>query len=305
MREAIRLATQAGQGREAAVMYGNLGETLSGFEGPTAGLQVMREGITFALARGITEIVDFITPSTLDPLFARGELDEAFEVAAGLAAALEGTEVLTFAITRAAQARISALRGQAADIAESLDGLEATVRAAEAPEYLVMGLASSAVARAVLRQDNEAAALLTELATATNARHNMYYAAYLPTLVRTAVAVGRDDLAQRLTADYHARTPDAQHALVTATATLAEARGDHQTAAGGYADAAQRWEQFGVLPEQAYALQGHGRCLINLGQPGHATPVLRRARELFDQLGARPAVAETDVLLQQAVALSS
>jgi class 3 adenylate cyclase/tetratricopeptide (TPR) repeat protein len=305
MREAIRLATQAGQGREAAVIYSNLGETLSGFEGPTAALEVMREGITFALARGITELVDFITPSTLDPLFACGELDEAFEVAAGLAAALEGTEVLTFAITRAAQARISALRGRAADVAESLDGLEATVRAAEAPEYLVMGLASSAVARAALGQDDQAAALLTELATAPNARHNMYYAAHLPTLVRTAIAVGRNDLAQRLTTGYQPRTPYAHHALITATAALAEARGGHKAAADGYADAATRWEQFGVITEHAHALLGHGRCLINLGQPHEAAPILHQARALFDQLGSAPALAETDALLQQAVALSS
>jgi hypothetical protein len=85
----------------------------------------------------------------------------------------------------------------------------------------------------------------------------------------------------------------------------AEARGDHQAAADGYADAAQRWDVFGVIPEHAYALQGHARCLITLGRPNEAAPILHQARALFDQLGAAPALAETDTLLQQAVALSS
>jgi hypothetical protein len=92
---------------------------------------------------------------------------------------------------------------------------------------------------------------------------------------------------------------------MTATAAIAEAAGDHQAAAGSYADAAQRWEQFGVIPEHAYALLGHGRCLINLGQPHEAAPTLHLARALFDQLGAMPALAETDALLEQATALSS
>ena len=73
----------------------------------------------------------------------------------------------------------------------------------------------------------------------------------------------------------------------------------------GYADAAGRWEQFGVIPEQAYALLGYGRCLVSLGRQSNAAPVLRQARELFRSLGATPAVSETDELLETATALSS
>jgi hypothetical protein len=103
--------------------------------------------------------------------------------------------------------------------------------------------------------------------------------------------------------DYQPHTPYAHHALITATAALAEAGGDHQVAANGYA--ARRWQQFGVIPEHAYALQGHGRCLINVNQPYEAAPILHHARELFDRLGAAPALAETDALLRDATALSS
>ena len=50
---------------------------------------------------------------------------------------------------------------------------------------------------------------------------------------------------------------------------------------------------------------GHGRCLINLGHPHDAAPILQHARELFTRLRAAPALAETDTLLRQTTALSS
>ena len=101
------------------------------------------------------------------------------------------------------------------------------------------------------------------------------------------------------------RSPYAQHALVTANAALAEARGDRQVAADAYAEAADRWGRFGVVPEQAFALLGQGRCLVGLARPTEPAPVLQHAREIFDGLGAAPALAETDALLQEATALSS
>jgi len=59
-----------------------------------------------------------------------------------------------------------------------------------------------------------------------------------------------------------------------------------------------RWERFGVVPEQAFALLGQGRCLLGLSRP-EAASVLHHAREIFERLGATPALAETDALLEQ------
>jgi hypothetical protein len=101
------------------------------------------------------------------------------------------------------------------------------------------------------------------------------------------------------------RTPYAQHALVSVHAALAEADGELETALTGYEDASGRWERFGVVPEQGFALLGQGRCLLGLARPIDAVPVLQRAREIFERLGAAPALAETDSLLQQATPLSS
>ena len=52
----------------------------------------------------------------------------------------------------------------------------------------------------------------------------------------------------------------------TARAALSEAHGDLEAAAAGYADAAERWQAFGVVAEQAFGLLGQGRCLIGPGR---------------------------------------
>jgi hypothetical protein len=211
---------------------------------------------------------------------------------------------LTLAITRAAQARIAALRGQTAST-DALTWLEATTRGAAAPEYAVLGLSAAALARTASGQHTTAKALLEEIEATPEARNNIFYAAHLAALVRTAIAIDATPIAEQLTAGYQPRYALGEHALNTAEAALAEARRDLPAAADGYAASAGRWERFGVVPEHAYALQGHGRCLIDLGQPYEAAPILQRARTLFDRLRATPALTETDALLQHATPLSS
>jgi class 3 adenylate cyclase/tetratricopeptide (TPR) repeat protein len=299
MREAIGLATRAGLGAEAALILNNLGAQLWMFEGPAASQEVLREGVAFAKQRGLVEYETFIMAGTLDNLIDVGKLDEALEVAAGLAEPFEAADdVVSLAAVRAAETRIHAMRGKADQIVVSLDWLESTLR--EAGNFMVVGLWSSALARAALGQDDRAAALLTEVASAPGAREVGYYVAFLPGMVRTAQRLGNQELAKRLTDDVEPLYPYAEHALVAASGALAEERGDFRNAAVAHSEAADRWEQFGVVPEQAFALLGEGRCLVRLGRPTDATPVLKGAHEIFERLQAAPALAETDTLLQQA-----
>jgi tetratricopeptide (TPR) repeat protein len=285
-----------------ALLHNNLGYVLWLFEGPGASLEVLRAGIGFAQARGLTEIVDVITASTLDALLDSGELDEALHVAARIAAAEGVQDVLT---AKSVNARTLALRGRTGQVAASLDSLESTARAEGSSDYAIMGLGSSALARVGLAQHDRAAALLAEVEAIPGARETPMYAANLPAMVRTAVALGNRALAERLAKSFEPRYPYGEHALVAANAVLAEARGDFEAAAEAYADAAERWERFGVVPERAFALLGQGRCLICLGRKPEAARVLGQARELFGSLGAAPALAEADALLQRATALSS
>ena len=305
MREAIRLATNAGQGREVALLHNNLGFARWAFQGPKAAITELDNGIAYANARGVAEAADWATVSRLDPLFDAGQLDEALALASALTERLHDDQLIHLSEVRGVEARVHTLRGQPVLAADYLDWLEITSRDAGAAEVLVFGLGAAAITHAALGHLTNAAALLAELAAAPGTRGNTYYAALLATLVRTALIINQPDVAQSLISDYQPHTPYAQHALTTATAALAEAWGDHQAAVDGYADAAERWEQFGVIPENAYALQGHGRCLIHLGRVHEAAPMLQHARELFTQIQASPALGETDTLLQRAVARSS
>jgi len=92
-----------------------------------------------------------------------------------------------------------------------------------------------------------------------------------------------------------------EHALAATGALLAEAEGDYAEAPERYADAAARWQRFGAVLEQAYALAGQSRCLVALGDPTVETP-LREARALFSAMGARPRVEECDAILASALA---
>jgi hypothetical protein len=305
-REAITLATEAGQGREVALLHNNLAEALWPIQGPAAALEILQAGIVFAQSRGLTESADVMTSSTRERLEDSGRHEQALTLTAGAGERFEaGGNLLDLTSVRSLQVRILTLRGQADQIADQLDWLESTTREAAAIEYTILNLAAAAAARAAIGQRDEAAALLGEIEAAPDARETSYYLAYLPLMVRIALSVGNLHLAEQLAAGVELRTPSAEHALVTVDAMLAEAHGDQRTAAEGYADAARRWQQFGVVPEQAFALLGQGRCLVGLGRPTEATPALRAARTVFNALQAAPALAETDTLLQQASALSA
>ena len=165
MREAIPLATLVGQGREAATLHNNLGVELWIFEGPQAALAELATGIAFSTARGLTEMADWTTTSTLSPLFDAGLLDQVLETASILVEYLDANPA-TLAEVRSVQARIHVLRGTPARAADHLPWLETTSRDTGDAEGLVFGLGSAAVTHAALTNPTHAATLLTELAAA-------------------------------------------------------------------------------------------------------------------------------------------
>jgi tetratricopeptide (TPR) repeat protein len=119
----------------------------------------------------------------------------------------------------------------------------------------------------------------------------------LPEVVRIALALDDVSLARSLAGGIHTDWPLDDHARTTITALLAEAGGDIRRAAVAFADAAQRWHDFGVPYEEAQALLGQGRCLLALGTAAEAAGSLTGAREVFERLGAAPALVETEALL--------
>ena len=298
LREAIQLASQAGQGRSVATYHNNLAVSLWGFEGPAASLEAIEDGIRYAESRGITGMSQSMRCGSVDPILESGAFDRVLEIVAEEAVRLETAgDRSDLAVVRAAQSRIAVVRGSAADAKSWLPSFVEAAREIASPDFATC-LGAAAGLHLLLGRPSQAATLLDEVERSPDVRTSVNYPAFLPMMVRTANAVGDVALGQRLIAGVEPTYPLAEHALVAARATLEEAGGNLQAAADTYSDAADRWDRFGVVPERAFALLGHGRCLVGLGRPTEAAPVLRQAREIFQRLRAVPALAEADALLE-------
>jgi uncharacterized protein with PIN domain len=183
------------------------------------------------------------------------------------------------------------------------DWLVEKARASAAADIVAIAVTSAARALAT-EAPERACALLAELEQAAGTRESPYYARELAAMLRTALDADDRKVAKRLVDGLEPRYPLHEHALCAARAQLAEHAGEHEKAAVLYAEAAGRWQQFGNVPECAHALLGQGRCLLALADPAAEEP-LRQAAELFSSMGYRPALAETEALLEQTTALAS
>ncbi len=302
MREALALALKAGQGRDVAVLYLNLSASLLRLQGPAASTAVAREGVAYARDRGLAEIADVLTGNTL--LAQAGDLDALLEVVAREVPRLDATGDTAMLVgLRSEEAMIRALRGEADAVEPWVAWLEQAARATEDWQSIPPALTAAALVRAQLGDDAKAVALLADVEAYPGVRDTLNHAVALPSIIRAAVALHERELAGRFVRGFEPRYPYAEHALVAAKAILAEADGDLEAAAAGHADAAARWERFGVVTDQAFALLGQGRCLLALGRPAEARHALARARTIFERLRARPALAETDELLRRVTAM--
>jgi tetratricopeptide (TPR) repeat protein len=298
LRRALALSVERGRSRDAAVFYNNLSETLWVYEGPQAALALAREGVDFCERRGIAELERNIGAQSLFFLAHCGRVTEALAEAEPLAAQLEATGAVSLITVLSVQLRLLAERGDAGGAAADAERLAAAARETAEVQQLSIGFAAAARLLLAHGRHDEARALLLELEQTSGIRGDINFAANLPELVRCALALRDAALAAQLADGVQPRTPLHEHALCAARAQLAEAGGEHARAATLYAEAAGRWQEFGEVPERAYALLGHGRCLLSVGRSAAKVP-LATARELFASLGYKPALAETEALLAQ------
>jgi tetratricopeptide (TPR) repeat protein len=293
VRQALQLALEQNLGREAAVIYGNLGGAVWSYRGPRAALDVFDEAIAFCERRGIAEMVlqtRSLIPTALAEL---GHTEQALAEAGPLADRIEAGGDMSFVATRALQVRLLAERGGPEEAPTT--ELVAAARGIALSGFI--SLAFAVVAQLHLAQGRRAQArtLLQELDELA-ARIDYDYMSVLPSLMRVALSLDDEPLARRLASGIQPATPHGVHVVVTAEAQLAEAVGLQADAAQRYHEAAERWREFGNVPERAYALLGQGRCLAALSKRDAEAP-LREASELFASMGYKPALAETDALL--------
>jgi class 3 adenylate cyclase len=295
MRRALALAIEQGEGRTAAAVHNNLAIARWQHEGPRAALAACREGIDFCERRGITEFTLGIAAMSTNFIAELGQSEQALAEAEPLAEQMEPAGDATFIEPRSLQLRLLAERG-AHHNAPPADELVAAARESVEPQLCALAFAAGARLLLAQRRRQQASALLVELEQVVGTRSDPYYAFALPEIVRIAHALEQPELAARLADGVQPVTPLFENALIACRAQVAEAAGDHARAAVLYAEAATRWQEFGSVPERAYALLGQARCLATLDKPEAEAP-LRAARELFASMGYRRALAETDELL--------
>jgi hypothetical protein len=283
-------------GQDTAALQNNIALARYPLEGPVRALIDFEQGIAFCEQRGLAESAAALEANCPGLLVELGRTEEALERAGQLAATVEasGTTHLLIELRSVELAgRLARGEHEAADAAAWL--IQAA-RQSGAADMIALALAPAAITLG-----NQGSALLAELEQAPGARETTYYARQLAAMSRIALAAEDSALAKRLAAGLEPRYPLDEHALCAVRAQLAEHSGDHADAANLYAEAGARWQEFGNVPERAYALLGHGRCLLALSRPEAEKP-LREASDLFGVMGYKPALAETEALLEQVAA---
>jgi hypothetical protein len=302
MERALALLVERGAGRDAAALMNNLAIARYPLRGPAHALAAFEEGIAFCEQRGLAEPAAQLESECPLLLAELGRPEEALERAARLAAVANASDD-TYALIWARSVELASrlARGEQGARGE-VDWLIEAARAIGTAEMLVLALATAAAALTA-ETPARACALLAELEQGPGTRESTY-ARQLAAMVRTALAAGDAALAKRLADGLEPRYPLDEHALCAARAQLAEATADHAEAATLYTEAAARWQEFSNVFERAHALLGQGRCLRALGQPGPEQP-LKEARDLFAAMGYKPALTETEALLEQAAAAAA
>ena len=302
-RQGLTLAIEQGEGTIAAVLYNNLAIVAGLYEGPQTCLDLYREGMGFSERRGLTEMAEFMAGGQTPVLAELGHTEQALSDATRIADQLEQTGNFQFTDPRSLQLHLLTERGQH-DHAPGPEPMLKAARDSGIPWAMAATVAAAASLRHAQQHPDQARHLLHELDQTPATRTDHIYANVPPCLVRTALNLNDPNLASSLSQGVPPLTPLRQHALTSCQAQLAEATGNHTEAASLYADAAKGWRDFGNVPECAYAVLGQGRCLRALGDQTAQHP-LTEARELFASMGYRPALAETEALLQQAQAAAT
>jgi class 3 adenylate cyclase/tetratricopeptide (TPR) repeat protein len=300
MERSLALLVEQGAGRDAAILQNNLAVARYPLEGPGGSLTAFEKALAFCRQRGLGESAALCEANCPGLLVELGRPEEALERAARLAALTEASgDTHSLGEVRAVELAIRLARGDEY-IRVEIEWLVGAAGKSGSADLTVVTLVSAAAA---LASDAPADArrLLVTVERLSRGRATPYYARQLAAMLRVALAAGDLGLGERLATGLEARYPLDEHALCAARAQLAEDTGELAKAAALYGDAAARWKKFGNVPECAYALLGRGRCLLALGEPDAQEP-LGEARELFASMGYKPALRETEALLDRIAA---
>jgi class 3 adenylate cyclase len=292
-------AKDQGLARLAGALHCNLAEILAVYRGPEAALAKRREGLEYVERRGDEASLSYLREGLFGDLIWAGRWDEALAGADELDRLLrERDDVMDLNLCRANRALLLSLRGDVPEAVTFSCRAQEEGRHSAALFVRCACLVSTALVSSALGHRQDVVQSLAELSgLPPEARVDPDYLYRLALAGRLAVAAGRPSLAVALAEGVCASRAWDSHALLTISALLKEDGREFEEAAEAYAEAARRWHDFSVPYEEAQARLGLGRCLVALGRAPEAAPALTEARAIFEKLGARPALADTETLL--------
>ncbi len=303
VRRALELGIVRGQSMAVLPIYNNLALQSWLDEGPQSAVDTLMDGVRFAERRGLGTELHAV--QLCGPLHDLGRWHEVLTKAEELSESVEATgSSVALSNLRKYQARVFALIGECRKALPLAEFALDVARDMGSVDWIMPAVSVTALARLGTDDRSGAVDLLSGLARTPKFRETASAAWFLAEMIRTATGAGDVALAERLAGGFEPISAYMGHALFVAHPIVAEAKGEFEPAARDYAEAADRWERFGVVPERAFALLGLGRCRLELGHRG-VTDTLQEARAIFKALGARPSLDETDALLERATALSS
>jgi class 3 adenylate cyclase/tetratricopeptide (TPR) repeat protein len=299
LQRGLEAAEAQGLAREEDTIRFNSALTIMEFKGTTASLEATLQGLETARRRGNKTFVRAYEAALVGRRYFTGDWDQALEAAeAAESRLLETEDYFDLFILQGARVMVLTSRGLADEAEPHVQWLSEHGPQAEEHWSAAMTRIASIAWHGARGEWGKVRGLLPELR-----EHGViYFLEFCPSVVRCALSAHDEDWARQLVNDIVPLTPLREHVHATCRALLDEADGQHEAAVSGFADAAARWHDFGVPYEEALALLGQGRCLVALGSAEEARESLSAAREIFVRLGAKPALAEIEGLLQQAAA---
>ena len=284
LREARDIGLRLGLGRATAVAMNNLADGTYHFVGLRPARALWDEAIEFSHGRGITSTEMWQRGERLRALYHLGDWDELGReavVVLGWAKGHGGGQLEVFPHVYLADVLVHT--GAIADAMAHVDELMPRAHESGEPQVLVPGLTMAALVASARGEDQAALRHVVELEKLT--REFAGWRGYcLVWPARIAIASGDLRLGEAFLEGIEHEGAWNTCARLTARAMLAEARGEQDDASSLFREAAEQWDEYGSIVEQAYALLGLGRC-------GDAK-ALREGEAIFASLGASPVVAQ-------------
>jgi class 3 adenylate cyclase/tetratricopeptide (TPR) repeat protein len=296
---AIAAAKEQGLADRLMMMQYNYANWLLAYGGSKSSIQACRDGLEIASRRCNETYCLAFRAALVNLQYYSGAWDEALDEGMQLDAALEAAENnFDRFMTQGTRASILAARGEVAEARASLRWLVTFGRKSEMPWVSAYAVTKAAIVEGAFGEADMIREWLDEALD--------YGVDKCPELLtaacRTALAIGAADFVCRaLEGTAASALPMPNSTNATCRGLLAEAHGEFDAALSGFVQATAGWRDLAIPYEEAQALLGQGRCLLELGKGPKAAQPLQQAREIFERLGARPALEETEGWLTRTV----